>query len=200
MPLPFGRALFSTLGVAAVLTVATAGTATAETLSVTDQARDVQSFTMDSDTATNEPGVANGDILRTVLRHNSGQISARVKLAELRRVGEVRGDFMRVLTNEGITRDVSIYAGPNMWRGEAEMSRPNGKTVTCDISHKIDYDRNVVTVSFPRSCVSSPRWVRIGLGSSWANSGFAKFYLDDSQISGHVNPDRLRLSPRLSRG
>lgn len=199
MPMPLRRTV-SALCLAAGLAVTTAGTATAQTLSVTDQAGDVYSFTMDSDTATAEPGVANGDIVRTVLRHNTGRISARVKLAELRRIGEVSGTFLRVLTNEGITRDVSIYAGPNMWRGQAEMSRRNGNTVACDITHKIDYDRNLVTLSFPRSCVSNPRWVRIGLGASWANSGFQKFYLDDSQISGQVNPDRLRLSPRLRRG
>ncbi len=112
----------------------------------------------------------------------------------------MRDHFLRVVTNEGITRDVNVYAAPKHWRGEAEMTRPNGKTVPCDIRHSIDYDLDVVTVSFPRSCVSSPRWVRIGVGSTWAEPDVSKFYVDDAQLSGHLNPDGLRFSARLHRG
>ena len=199
MTLSLGRTL-SALAVAAGLVVATGGVASAQTLTVNDARGDVHSLSGDSSTPVAEPDVKNGDILRTVLRHNRGRISARVKFADVNRTGDMRGDVMRIRTNEGITRDVSITAGPHMWRGTAEMSRPNGNTVKCDIDHKIDYDNNLVTLSFPRSCVSNPRWVRIGLGSIWIRSSSQKYYLDDSQISGSVNPDRLRLSGRLYRG
>ena len=30
----------------------------------------------------------------------------------------------------------------------------------CAIRHSIDYTRNVIAVSFPRRCASSPRWVK----------------------------------------
>jgi hypothetical protein len=192
------RAAF-TFALAAGLTVATATSASAETLTVTDPRGDLRAY----DVETGEPGtvgsVSNGDIVRSVLRHSETRISVRVKFAELRKIGEFRGDAIRVVTNEGVKRDVSTSAGPGMWSGESDMSRPDGTLVDCAVAHRIDYDRNVVTVSFPRSCVSNPRWVRLGVGAMWMSSKTGLYYLDDAQVDGDIS-DKVRLSPRLSRG
>jgi hypothetical protein len=196
-----------TLAVAAGLTIGAAGPASAETLTVRDARGDVMSFKMsdmgDDPEAepqmTLRPNVANGDVLRTVFRHTSDRVAVRVTFAELKRAGEFRGDFVRVVTNEGVRRNVSIYAGRGMWKGEAEMTRPNDTTVRCAVRHKIDYDTNVVTVSFPRTCVSNPRWVRLGLGSMWVRSDMEEFFMDDAQLKAEVKDD-LKLSPRIRRG
>lgn len=198
MARPLGRTL-STVAIAAGLAVGTAGTAAAQTLTDVDQRGDVQSFTMESEEPAPAPTVANGDVLRTVFNHAERRVSVRVKYADLRRIGQFRNDGIKVVTNEGVRREVSVFAGQGMWRGQADMVRPNGRPVDCDIAHKIDYDRNLVTISFPRSCVSNPRWVRLGMGAVWMD-GENRAYADDAQIDGRINPENLKLSPRLRRG
>lgn len=194
-----GRTI-STLALAAGLSVATAGTAAAEELTVTDGRGDVQVLDMATDGWTPAPAVKNGDVSRAVLRHNDGRISVRVKFRDLARKGSMSGHVVRVVTDEGVKRDVNIFAGPNMWRGEAMMSRPNGQEVACKVDHKIAYGTNVVTLSFPRACVSAPRWVRLGFGTMWMDGTGTHYYGDDAQIDGELDESRLRLSPRLRRG
>jgi hypothetical protein len=187
------------VALAAGLAVGTAGTAAAQTLTDVDQRGDVQSFTMESEEPAPAPTVANGDVVRTVFNHAERRVSVRVTYADLLRIGQFRSDSLRLVTNEGVRREVSVFAGPGMWRGQADMVRPSGRPVDCDVAHKIDYDRNVVTVSFPRSCVSNPRWVRLGMGAVWMD-GESRAYADDAQIDGRINPENLKLSPRLRRG
>ena len=198
MTISLGRTV-STLAVAAGLALGTAGTAAAAELTVKDARGDMSKFDMTTETTTPAPGVKNGDALRTVFRHNDGRISVRVKFTDLARIGQVNMHGLRVVTNEGVRRDVTVYAGKNMWGGQAEMSRPNGTPVDCNIAHKIDYATNVVTLSFPRTCVSNPRWVRLGFGSVWVKSADTA-YGDDAQISGSLNENNLKLSGRIRRG
>jgi len=50
--------------------------------------------------------------------------------------------------------------------------------VRCAVRHSIDYTRNVIAVSFPRQCASSPRWVKFRVvGVRYGESGG---YLDDA--------------------
>jgi hypothetical protein len=194
-----GRTL-SSLAVTVGLTLASAGTAAAQEFAVTDARGDVQAFVGESNTPTAAPDTKNGDIVRTVFRHNDRRISVRVKFVDLLRTGQFNGHVLRIVTNEKLRRDVTVMTGPNFWRGTAEMSRPNGTPVDCEIQHKIAYDTNVVTLSFPRSCVSDPRWVRLGLGSVTSSADGSKGYLDDAQLSGRVNPETVKLSGRIRRG
>ena len=48
----------------------------------------------------------------------------------------------------------------------------------CAIRHSIDYTRNVIAVSFPRQCASSPRWVKFRVGAY--RSGKTGVYVDDA--------------------
>ena len=198
MTISLGRTV-STLAVAAGLALGTAGTAAAAELTVNDARGDVQAFDMTTDEPSAAPAVKNGDITRTVFRHNDRRISVRGKFADLARKGDMNGFVVRIVTNEGVRRDVTVFAAPNMWGGQATMARPSGQEVTCDVDHKIAYDTNVLTVSFPRSCVSDPRWVRLGFGSVRMESAANQYYGDDAQISGHLNAN-FKLSGRIRRG
>jgi hypothetical protein len=72
-----------------------------------------------------------------------------------------------------------------MWRGD-------GRPVRCAIRHSQDYADNVTTVSFPRRCLSDPRWVTFR-AVSWTSEG-ENFYLDDAlsnePYSGETAPTR----------
>jgi hypothetical protein len=195
--LSLGRSL-TTLAVAAGLTLAAAGPAAAQNLTHLDQRGDVRSFDMQTEEEALAPKMKNGDIVRTVLQHRQHRIAVRIKFVDLTRAG-FRGDVIRVVTNAGVRREVSTMAGPGMWRGEAEMMRPNGQSVECDIKLGMDYDKNVVTLSFPRTCVKDPRWVRIGVASFWLQMKTEKAYVDDAQRDGKFN-ENIKLSPRLKRG
>jgi hypothetical protein len=189
------------------MTVASVGPATAQTVTVNDARGDVLRYTMTFDETAEPtepvgvaaPGVTNGDVVRTTIGHTAKRVAVRVKFADLKRTGEFRGDFLSLRTNEGVRREVSLMAGPGMWRGEVEMTRPNGRPVRCAVQHRINYDTNVVRMSFPRRCASAPRWVQVGLGSMWAGSDMETFYMDDAQLDGQVR-DILVWSPRVRRG
>jgi hypothetical protein len=195
--LSLGRSL-TAFAVAVGLTVAAAGPAAAQTLTHVDQRGDVRSFAMQTDEEAPAPNMKNGDIARTVLQHRQNRIAVRIKFVALNRAG-FRGDVIRIVTNDGVRRNVETFAGPGMWRGQAEMTRPNGDTVECDIKLSMNYDKNLVTMSFPRSCVKDPRWVRIGVVSYWLQMSTEKAYADDAQRDGRIN-EHIKLSPRLKRG
>ena len=203
------RRALVTLGIAAGMTVTGVGPSAAQTLTVNDARGDVLSYSMpaEPDGTVEEvepepvlaPTVSNGDIVRTTIRHSARRVAVRVKFADLRRTGVVRGDFLAVRTNEGVRREVSLMAGPGLWRGQVDMARPDGRPVRCAVRHRINYDTNVVKLSFPRRCVSSPRWVQVGLGSMWADSTMETFYMDDAHVAGKLG-EHLRFSPRVRRG
>ena len=54
-------------------------------------------------------------------------------------------------------------------------------------------DTKMVTVSFPRSCVSNPRWVRLGMGAVWMDDFFtATFgYLKELQANSSAVQTKL---------
>jgi hypothetical protein len=193
----------ASLLVAAGLTVASVAPASAESLTIRDKRGDVLLVPADAmslDDARPAPGMAHTDILRTVIRHGDKRVAVRIKLAELRKTRGFRLQGIRVVTNESVRRNIAVGAWPGMARGEADMSRPNGRTVNCDgLNHRIDYSRNVVTVSVPRSCLSNPRWVRVGIGTAWIkDSGDA--YVDEALRAGTVSGYGPKLSPRVRRG
>ena len=188
----FAAVLFATLA------VGPAGAAQAQSLSRQDAQGDVRSFTGTSNTTTPETAIADGDIQVVRMTHADRRIGVRIKFADLQKTGDVHGHVVRVVTNEGVRRNVLLAAGPHFWAGDSEMERPNGNKVRCAVRHSIDYTAHVVTIGFPRSCVSNPRWVRLGVGSF--SSTDQKTYVDDALLANRVDANTVALSPRLKRG
>jgi hypothetical protein len=185
---------------AAVLTllaVGQTGTASAQSLVERDAHADVRSSPVDGDTSAPEPTVTDGDIESSLLTHGRYRIGVRIKFADLQKAGDYRGHVVQVVTNEGVHRDVVLSVGPNMWSGMSEMDRPSGAKVRCAVRHSIDYTNHVVTIGFPRSCVSNPRWVRLGVGSFSVAGETA--YADDVLLANKIYDNSLALSARLRR-
>jgi hypothetical protein len=153
---------------------------------------------MDADTSAPEPTVTDGDIESSRLTHGRYRIGVRIKFADLQKTGDTRGHLVQVVTNEGVHRDVLLAVGPNLWRGISEMDRPSGAKVRCAVRHSIDYTNHVVTIGFPRRCVSNPRWVRLGVGSFSVADKIV--YADDALLANKIYDNSLALSARLKRG
>lgn len=191
------RTLLSLAG-ASALALTCALPASAQTLAVSDPRGDMTAFNETDESQTVDPAVENGDVVRTVFRHSGRRVGVRVKYADLAREGEGRADLLVLRTNEGVRRDVVVFSGPGVWRGEATMFRPNGREVSCPIRHRVDYADEVLALSFPRSCLSRPRWVRTGVGSLTFVGEMS--YVDDAQRRGPVGESDLTMSPRVRRG
>lgn len=176
----------------------TSTAAGADTRYNTDHTDDVSVFLPSAETAVPAPGQVNGDVLRSRMWHSSTRVGVKVVFKDLARTGALRGDFLRLVTNEGVRREVGVIAGPGSWAGQAEMDRPNGDRVRCSVAHHTDYAANVVTISVPRSCLSNPRWVRMGYGAITSPDGDTT-YVDDALRDGDVGPDTVTLSGRIYR-
>lgn len=187
------RAAAATAGLAAVLsTVAVAAPASAETYRHTDPARDVTA--QDGP----RPDVKNGDIRDVRFEHARRNVTLRATFRDLAREGEGLQQFVQVETPTA-TYQFLVAAGPDNWSGEFY---PFGDGTGCGgTDFRLDYGRNVFTLSLPRGCVGNPRWVKVGLGTV---TGFfnetEEFRIDDALQRGFgLDSDSLALSPRLSR-
>ena len=106
-----------------------------------------------------------------------------------------------MVTNEGVRRGLDVSAfPPNNWAGVTGMWRERDEDdVRCAIRHSIDYTRNVIAVSFPRQCASSPRWVKFRVAAQRYGEG--GIYIDDALRDrpwyGETWPTQ---SPRVYRG
>ena len=170
------------------LLLASIGAASAETLHVEDASGDVVRLADDSGGAEALPGRVDGDITRTRLWH-AHKVGVVVHFADLKRVGDQRMDLLEIATNEGLHRHVIVSAESKRWAGTASLFKPNEDQVTCGgLTHKIDYKANTVTIRVPRSCLSSPRWVKMGFGSSVITEA------DNGSVSATVD-DALRHDP-----
>ena len=169
--------------------------AAATTLHFKDQAHDVVKFddASDSDVGTPDPGRVNGDIVHTKMWHSANRVGIKASFADLKRSGAFRVDIMQIETNEGLTRGAIVFSGTDFtshrWRGDAELEKPNGDTVRCHLSHSVDYEANFVTIGIPRSCLSSPKWVRLGFGVATIGDDESTEWADDALIDGSVGED-----------
>ena len=153
---------------AAVSIGALPSAAHAERVVYKDASGDVTASTWDGETTTDvvEPGVKPGDILRTVVRHTTGKVIVRVVFADLRRADHTGGHTLRVVTNEGVKRQLFLETSSQNPRGTAYFSKPTGMVECAGLSYAVDYAGETMTFAIPRSCLSGPRWVRVGFQTS----------------------------------
>lgn len=143
-----------------------------------------------------DPAAANGDITRVVIRHAPRTVVIRTHYRELTRSGSVWIGAIR--TNEGVRREV-IWDGDT---GRVIVFARDGRRVRCGVERTVDAAANVIEVRVPRTCLSRPRWVEVGVGHvrfqvDEDGAGFTAG-ADDSQSP--AVRDSLTWSPRVRRG
>lgn len=197
---------FRALGVALATLglVVTASPAHAAVHRHTDRAGDVRQFVCEdmfdeSSCVESSSPALEPDITSTAIRHERANVVVRIKQRDISRAG-VRVHSLRIITNEGITRYVDAFAFPGSAQLEKEITNRNGRDVSCSrLRASMDLTANMVTITIPRSCMSYPRWVRVGMGAFAVSTDGKTVKADDAFLTGRV-ADRLVLSPRVSRG
>lgn len=158
-----------TLAITACGTAGLAPAAHAEKVVHNDARGDVLSRTWDAGTGTNEttpaPEETDGDILRTVVDHRLRKVILTVKFAELRRVDPVV-HFVALKTNESLERDVIVIPTAENPQGRVVFTNGGGSNLRCvGLERHIDHTANTLRLEVPRTCLSAPRWVRVGFGA-----------------------------------
>lgn len=191
------RQILTTAAVAAALAVCLPGpTASAAALATDDAAGDVwiDSFDPESgqSTYTAAGSVANVDVLATRVRHTSTRIVLVTSYDELVRSGPDFAVADRLRFNAGPR--VTLFMDASGRRSGAVLMT-NDRTmreVDCrGLRHEVDYDANTVTMSFPRSCVGSPRTVEVSSVAYGADQQDTPdreddlYYLDNAHNTGH---------------
>ena len=149
---------------AAGLVVAGSSAAQAQSRTNTDSTGDMVGFDEQTEEATPAPSQVLNDVLRTTMNHTATRISLRVQFADLQQVDDGHGLFVWMVTNEGVRRELEVFADSEDWAGGAWMWRgSDGNDVRCAIWHSIDYTANTIAVGFPRRCASKPRWVKFSV-------------------------------------
>jgi hypothetical protein len=162
---------------AATAALMAAGTtaAHAQVLEHSDAAGDMIASTADGIQAA--PNHARNDALNVTLRHSAKRVAVRVQYAELQRVGDAQGMSAIMVTNEGVRRYVDFSTSYGDWAGTAALFGRGAGSLPCAIRSKMDYANNVAAFSFPRRCLSSPRWVKFRV-FSWSSEDDT-WYADD---------------------
>jgi hypothetical protein len=141
------------------------------------------------------PGERSADIVRTKIVHAQRAVVVRTQLVRLNREGTALGMSMRVRTNEGLYREVDVFALRPRWRGGVDVMKRNGSSAECTTAHRFNYARDYIAVRIPRSCLGDPRWVQATVMSF--SAARQRFLLDNP----HNDTARLNVwSSRIRRG
>lgn len=200
---PFGTAprrrlaaLAGTVATAGALLLAGASSAQADTTSYTDAAGDVTSFTYvdGSDPVVAEaPTRRRGDVRRVRLAHHESRVVVRYSMRDA--LSSEYGLFYGIRTPQADYSLVRFRFAEG--KSVALTKGSSTKPIRCSgISWDIDHEAATVGMSIPRSCLGSPRWVRVGAGVA-TFAGDERSYWDDALRTGD-NAD-IRLSSRLYR-
>ncbi len=170
---------------------------------VTDDAvGDVVSLTESGDVAeaVPAPDYAGVDVVRTAVAHGTKRLRVSVRLRALRR-DHLQFTVIRVDTREARYEIVVERLGG---RPITSMSRGK-KHVECrGLKANVDLGADTVSASLPTSCLSAPRWVKVGVGAvslatDPASPELAVAYADDAHRAGEIR-DRIALGPKVRRG
>lgn len=183
-------------GAVLAATLTTGSPASAEVIHHKDAAHDVRWQPLQQTGDSSRPAThrREGDVVRTTVNHHAGVVSVSVKYRQLSRTGQGTAHVFVFRTDRGLSRTVELYADQHNWKGVVTFEAPGTRTPRCEVSHHIDYARNRVTVTVPRSCLHEPRWVRVGSGDGMLVAN--RLYADDAYINFGLTHEP-RLGPRV---
>jgi hypothetical protein len=160
--------------VIALSTVATAAPANADSRTLKDGKGDTWNV------SGTEPKKASGhpeaDLRKVVIRHTDRRIIVTGRTQNLRKAGQTLGMTVAVDTASDATYNGYVLGERGAWGGEAYFSASDG--TACSPKGSMNYRRDLMTLSFPRSCVGRPEWVRLQVAGVYVNNADKIFYDD----------------------
>jgi len=197
---------------AAALVVVPVTAANAQTWQHVDATHDVMFGTDDGSTSsmptlTPAPTQADPDIKRVKVSYGAHKVSVRMHFRDLTRgPNDVSLYGFALRTNEHKMRELDVFATAGMWKGQALMAGPRGEVHCKGLRHHISYRLHDVVVRVPRSCLSEPRWVKVGGISMKETISMPEdadptttMFIDDA-LSPRVDLNKVHWSPRIHRG
>ena len=184
-----------------------AGAASAARAVVDDGTSDVFAMKYDVDTgAYYYPpmgSLPNTDVVRTTVKHTRTAVRFTAEYVDLVEGGDVSGPEFDVLLrlSTGLNATLNVWEDTPgtidtfLWR----PGTPHPKAPCAGVKGDVDYDKNVVTGSVPRSCLGDPAWVKflgnassapaVQPGTSW----WEQFWYEDSAADdGYITHELLR--------
>jgi len=161
----------------------------------TDASGDVVSFDPESEATTVVPDRAEGDVVRSVVRHRAHKIVLTLAYRELTAGPQVM-HYYGIRTST-MKRYVALRTSASHPGGRVALFDSHDKKVRCKVGGKVDYTANTATVSVPRSCLGNPRWVKVAMAQATFGTATSPFYVDDSRATGNFNNPQF--GPRVFR-
>jgi hypothetical protein len=178
-------------------------TAHAATRDLTDPSGDVMTATLDEDGEVvryNREHGAEGDILFARIQHTATQVVVYLRYQQLTVPKQYAGFFYSFEGNNGRFAMASINTRHADPQGEAFAF---GEYGMCRMSYRINYALDSVSMRIPRTCLRSPKYVRLAQVSyqERINSVSDKIYYDSpSRDGGTVNQVSSSTTPWVVTG
>lgn len=158
------RTVLSAALLAGLLASWCASPAAAQTFTFSDAAGDTWYSTESAD-AELAPTNTQGDLVRTVVKHERKVVVVRLKFADLARRGSY-AQYAVLLegSRDRKVREVVVEASHRNWAGRVRVFKRNGDLVSqCQVRHGIDYGADVVRIRVARTCLNRPGSVRANI-------------------------------------
>ena len=157
----------------ALLAVAQAAPALAGSLTVRDATGDMWVVEEGSNQPHPAPHARIGDIERTTYHHTAHRVVVRTRFVELAPVGRRFTLWIGVLDEDRQETTVGVRATRRDRDGHTILMDDHGRDIACDVRHRVRYDRDVVRVVVPRSCLGDPGRLRFStLSEQWGRRLF----------------------------
>ncbi|KQT90689.1 hypothetical protein ASG49_13075 [Marmoricola sp. Leaf446] len=145
-----------------------------------------------------DAGRSNGDVTSVRVVHGRRAVSLELRFATLQATGSWHRHWFRMVTDEGVRRELAVTAGPGAWQGRAQLTGVDRSPEGCVLRSTIGYGAGAtVRVVVPRACLSSPAWVRVAAGTVTASG--TRVWADDARTRGQLW-DAPVFGPRVHRG
>jgi hypothetical protein len=120
-----------------------------------------------------------GDVLRTTFRHEATRVVVRTRFVALERSGRRFTVWVDVQDRPGRVWYVGVRAEPRDRAGKTILMDSRGRDLSCTAEHRIDYARDTVRVSVPRSCFGDPARLRFRVLTEHVRRSWAHAWLDN---------------------
>lgn len=140
------------------------------------------------------PDETSADITRTVVRHTARRVIVKVHFRDAlaHRAPAIFLSLVTPDTNFDVTYDKTSI--------QALAIEKQGKLVLCKgATRSFPLTTDVATISLPRRCLGTPRWVRLQVGALRVDSA-GDITLDDGQHDGMRRDLDLATGPRVRKG